>query len=72
MKNDRKETTACQDAMEANLDKMEPNSGEKEAIVEQQEIPNEEVAIHPPEGRPKRENGLPRRPIQRRFSLIQE
>jgi hypothetical protein len=25
---------------------MEPNSGEKEAVVERQEIPNEEVAIH--------------------------
>jgi hypothetical protein len=25
---------------------MEPNPGEKEAIVEQQEIPNEEVVIH--------------------------
>jgi hypothetical protein len=31
MRNDRKETTACQDAMEANLEKMEPNPGEKEA-----------------------------------------
>jgi hypothetical protein len=26
--------------------KMEPNSGEKEAVVEQQEISNKEVAIH--------------------------
>jgi hypothetical protein len=26
--------------------KMEPNPGEKEAIVEWQEIPNEEVEIH--------------------------
>jgi hypothetical protein len=25
---------------------MEPNPGEKEAIAEQQEIPNEKVAIH--------------------------
>jgi hypothetical protein len=45
-KNDRKETTACQDAMETNLEKMEPNPGEKEAVVERQEIHNEEVAIH--------------------------
>jgi hypothetical protein len=29
MKNDRKETTACQDAMEANLKKIEPNQEEK-------------------------------------------
>jgi hypothetical protein len=46
MKNDRMETTACQEAMEANLEKMEPNPAEKEAVVERQEIPNEEVAIH--------------------------
>jgi hypothetical protein len=37
---------ACQDAMEANLVKMEPNPGEKEAAVEWQETPNEEVAIY--------------------------
>jgi hypothetical protein len=45
IKNDRKETTSCQDAMEANLVEMEPTSGEKEAAVERQETPNEEVAI---------------------------
>jgi hypothetical protein len=43
---DRKETTACQDITEANLVKMEPNPGEKEAAVELQEIPNEDVAIY--------------------------
>jgi hypothetical protein len=32
--------------MEANLEKMGLNPREKEAIVEQQEIPNEEIAIH--------------------------
>jgi hypothetical protein len=37
--------TACQDAMEANLEKIEPNPGENEALVERQEIPNDEVAI---------------------------
>jgi hypothetical protein len=47
LKFDRKETTACQDAMETNLEKVEPNPGEKEAAVERQETPNEEVAIHP-------------------------
>jgi hypothetical protein len=46
IKNDRNETTAYQDAMEANLVKMEPNPGEKVAAVELQEIPNEDVAIY--------------------------
>jgi hypothetical protein len=46
MKNDLNETTAYQDAMEANLVKMEPNPGEKEAAVEQHETPNEDVAIY--------------------------
>jgi hypothetical protein len=46
MKNDRKETTAFQDTVEANLEKIEPNSGEQEAMVERQEIPNEDVAVH--------------------------
>jgi hypothetical protein len=32
--------------MEGSIKKMEPNSGEKEAVVERQEISNEEVAIH--------------------------
>jgi hypothetical protein len=46
MKEDRKERTACQEAMEANPEKMEPNPGEQEATVEQQEVPIEEVTIH--------------------------
>jgi hypothetical protein len=33
------ETTACRDAMETNLKKMELNPGEKEAAVERQETP---------------------------------
>jgi hypothetical protein len=45
-KNDQKEMTTCQNAVEANLEKIEPNPGEKEAVVERQEIPNSEVAIH--------------------------
>jgi hypothetical protein len=45
-KNDRKETTACQDAMEANLETMEPNPGGNEAVVERRETLNEEVAGH--------------------------
>jgi hypothetical protein len=35
----QEETTACQDAMET-------NPREKEGVVEQQKIPNEEVAVH--------------------------
>jgi hypothetical protein len=46
MKDDQEETTACQYAMETSLKNMEPNSGEKEAVVEQQKIPNEEVVVH--------------------------
>jgi hypothetical protein len=46
MKDGGKERMACQEAMEANPEKMEPNTGEKEAVVEWQEIPNEEAAIH--------------------------
>jgi hypothetical protein len=42
---DRKERTACQDAMEANLVKMEPNPGEKEAAVERQETPQVKVKV---------------------------
>jgi hypothetical protein len=45
-KNDRKEMTACHDEMEASIKRIEPNSGEKEAVVERQEISNEEVVIH--------------------------
>jgi hypothetical protein len=45
---DRKETTACQYAIETILKNMESNSGEKETAVEQQEISNEEVAVHSP------------------------
>jgi hypothetical protein len=34
MKDDREETMACHDAMETSLKKMEPNSGEKKAVVQ--------------------------------------
>jgi hypothetical protein len=40
--------TAWQDEMEASIKKMEPNSGEKEAVVERQKIPNEEATVHSP------------------------
>jgi hypothetical protein len=46
LKNGRKKTTACQEVTGAKPETIEPNPGEKEAIMEQQEIPNEEVAVH--------------------------
>jgi CRISPR/Cas system-associated exonuclease Cas4 (RecB family) len=46
LKDGRKEKTAGQEVMEANLEKMEPNPREKEAVAERQVNPNEEVAIH--------------------------
>jgi hypothetical protein len=46
MKDDQEETTTCQYAMGTSLKNMESNSGEEEAVVEQQEICNEEVAVH--------------------------
>jgi hypothetical protein len=46
VKDARKTTTACQEVTGANPDKIATNSGEKETVVEQQEIPNEEVAVH--------------------------
>jgi hypothetical protein len=42
----RKKTTACQEVTGANPEKIEPNSGEEEALVKQQEIYNEEVPGH--------------------------
>jgi hypothetical protein len=45
IKIDRKETTACQYAMETSLKNMESNPEEKETVVERHEIPNEEVAV---------------------------
>jgi hypothetical protein len=45
MKDGRKETS-CEEATQANPEKMEPNPGEKEYVVERQKIPNEEAAIH--------------------------
>jgi hypothetical protein len=45
--------------MEANLKEMEPNPGEKETVVERQEIPNEEVAVQSLRAC-RRDDGLPR------------
>jgi hypothetical protein len=39
--------TACQYAMETSLKNMESNPEEKETVLEQHDIPNEVVEIHP-------------------------
>jgi hypothetical protein len=44
-KDARKKATACQEVTGVNPENMEPNS-EEETAVEQQKIPNEEVAVH--------------------------
>jgi urease accessory protein UreF len=41
----RKETTACQEAMETCLEKAKAGLEETEAVAELQEIPNEEAAV---------------------------
>jgi hypothetical protein len=46
IKDARKKTNACQEVTGANPQKIEPNSGEKETVMDRQEIPNEEVAVH--------------------------
>jgi hypothetical protein len=48
IKDTRKKTTACQDVTGPNPEKMEPNLGEKEAVMEQQEISKEEITVHSP------------------------
>jgi hypothetical protein len=42
----QKKMTACQEVTRANPEKIEPNSGEEETVMELQEIPKEEVAVH--------------------------
>jgi hypothetical protein len=47
IKDGQKERPACQEAAtEANPEKVEPNPGVKEVVVEWQEIPKEEAAFH--------------------------
>jgi hypothetical protein len=43
---DREEATACQEATEVFPEKMEPNPGEKEVVMECQEIPHEEASVY--------------------------
>jgi hypothetical protein len=45
IKIDRKETTACQYAMETSPEKMEPNLDEKDTAMEQQEIPTSDTSV---------------------------
>jgi hypothetical protein len=45
-KDGRKDRTTCQEATEANPEKVEPTPEENEAVVEQQEISNKEAAIN--------------------------
>jgi hypothetical protein len=46
IKDTQRKTTACQEVTGANPEKIKPYPGEKETSVKQQEIPNEEVAVH--------------------------
>jgi hypothetical protein len=46
MKDGREGRTDCQEATEANPEKMEPNPGEKEAALERRKIPNEEAVFN--------------------------
>jgi uncharacterized coiled-coil protein SlyX len=57
MNDDQKETMVCQDAMEANLEKMVPNSGEKESVAEHQEVHKEDAIVKPVKGRKERNRG---------------
>jgi hypothetical protein len=43
---DRNESTACKDVMEASTEKMEHNLEENEDVVERQRVHDEETAIH--------------------------
>jgi hypothetical protein len=45
IKDGRKERTACQEASEANLEKMETNPEMMQSIGEHQEVPKEEAAV---------------------------
>jgi hypothetical protein len=45
MKDSRKETTNCQEAMEACRETMEVNSGDLQSLAVHQEVPKEEAAV---------------------------
>jgi hypothetical protein len=64
--------TACQEVTRANPEKIEPNLVEVETVVEQHDIPNEEVEVHSQrtEARQQPPKKIQRRsPIQERCSL---
>jgi hypothetical protein len=54
---DRNESTACEDVTEDSPEKMEPNPQEKEAVVEREDVPNEDIAVIPVKGLKKRRRG---------------
>jgi hypothetical protein len=45
MKDGRKETTACQEAMETSQKKMDQNPEMVQSVVEHQEVPKEEATV---------------------------
>jgi hypothetical protein len=47
-------STACQDAMEANPEKIEQDPGMMQSVEEHQDVPNEDVAVMPVKGLKKR------------------
>jgi gamma-glutamyltranspeptidase len=51
------ETTICQEATEADTEKIEPNSGMMQSIVEHQEDCNEDATVKPVEGWKKQHRG---------------
>jgi hypothetical protein len=46
-RDDRKETTSCQEMTEANTEKTEPNPGTIQSVEEYHEVPKEEAAVMP-------------------------
>jgi hypothetical protein len=54
MKDTRRKTTACQDAMEANTVKTGPDPGMTQSVEEHQGIPKREIAVMPVGGLRKR------------------
>jgi hypothetical protein len=57
---DVRKKTDYQDAIQADLEKMELNPEEKEAVLERQEIPKRRGRNSLPEGMQKRDDDLPR------------
>jgi hypothetical protein len=56
-RNDRKEIMYCQEMMEANTGKTEPDPGMMQSIAEHQVVHKEEAVVKPVKGRKKRHRG---------------